>query len=118
MSIFFSGWLPSMVERAGDIPPSKIQSLFQILQDWADVPCVRQHLQNVLSDETGQRELKAYVVQLIQFTGVANPDMVGGQLHLMLLGAFGEVMRQPDTYPIEHAWKASLLLVNAQMPPR
>lgn len=118
MNIFSSGWLQRMVDKAGTTPASRIHALFQILQDWVDVPGMRQQLQDAPLDEAAQRALKAYLLQLVQASGVTHPGMVAGQLYMILLGALNETMREPASQALEHGGKAALLLVNAQLPGR
>lgn len=118
MNIFSTGWLQRMVDKAGKTPVSRLQSLFQILHDWMDVPGMRSQLEGISSDEDGQRALKAYLVQLVEQAGVVNPDMVAGQVHMLLLGALLEEIRNPGSQALEHSGQAAVLLVNAQLPVR
>jgi hypothetical protein len=118
MNIFSSGWLQRMVDKAGATPASRIHALFQVLQDWVDVPGMCQQLQQAPLDEASRQALKAYLLQLLQASGVAHPDMVAGQVHMLLLGALNEATRQPGSQALEHAGNAALLLVNAQLPVR
>lgn len=115
MNIISSGWLQRMVDKAGKTPESRIQALFQILQDWVDVPDIRLQLQDAPLDEAGQRALKSYLLQLVEASRVTNPEMVAGQLHMILLGALNEEMRQPGSRALEHGGQAAILLVNAQL---
>jgi len=116
MNIFTSGWLQRMVNKAGKTPVSRIQSLFQILHDWIEVPEVRSQIQEVSLDKAGWHALRAYLLQLVDATGVTNPDMVAGQIHMILLGAINEEIRNPGSQAIEHGGQAAILLVNAQLP--
>jgi hypothetical protein len=118
MNIFSSGWLQRMVDKAGNTPARRIQVLFQILQDWSDVPGFRQQLHDVMSDKTGQRALKAYLLQLVEASKVTHSDLVASQVHMILLGALNEELRQPGSQALEHAGQAAVLLINAQLPAR
>lgn len=118
MNIFSSGWLQHMVDKAAITPTARIQTLFQILQDWSDAPGLRAQLQEATHDEDGQRAIMAYLLQLVEATGVAMPEVVARQLHMVLLGALVQEMRQPGTHALEHAKSAAIQLVTAQMPSR
>jgi hypothetical protein len=118
MSIVSSGWLQRMVDKAGNTPSTRLQALFRILQDWSDVPGFRQQLHDVMSDEAGQHALKAYLMQLVEASKVTRPDMVAGQVHMILLGALNEELRQPGSQALEHARQAAVLLMTAQLPAR
>lgn len=114
MNMFSSGWLQRMADKSGTTPDSRIQAMFQILQDWTDVPGIREQLQSAAADETTQHALKAYLQYLVEASGATDPELVGMQLHMILLGALNEEMREPGSRALEHAGKAALLLVNAQ----
>lgn len=115
MNIFSSGWLQRMVDKAGKTPEARIQALFQILQDWVDVPGIRQQIQEVPLDESGRLALKEYLLHLVSAAGVTSPDMVADQLHMILLGALNEEIRQSGSQALECAGKAAALLVTAQL---
>lgn len=118
MNIFSSGWLQRMVDKAGTTPDARIHALFRILQDWLDMPGMRQQLQDAPLDEAGQRALKAYLLQLLQASKVTHPGMVADQVTMLLLGALNQAMREPGSQALEYGGKAALLLVSAQMPDR
>lgn len=118
MNIFSSGWLQRMVDRSGKTAESRITALFQILQDWSEVPGIREQLQAMPMDEAGQQALKVYLRQIVSTSAVVAPEMVACQLHMILLGALNEEIRQPGTRAFEHAGQAALLLMAAQMPKR
>lgn len=118
MNILSSGWLQRMVDKSGKTPSTRLQALFRILQDWSDVPGFRQQLHDVMSDEAGQRALKAYLLQMVEVSKVARPDLVASQVHMILLGALNEELRQPGSQALEHAGQAAVLLINAQLPAR
>jgi hypothetical protein len=118
MNIFSSGWLQRMVEKAGNTPDARIRALFLILQDWVEVPGVREQLQAMPLDEASQRALRAYLHQLAATSGVSNAEMVACQLHMVLLGALNEALRQPGAQALEHGSQAALLLLRAQLPKR
>lgn len=118
MNIFTSGWLQRMVDKVAGTPTARIQALFQILQDWVDAPGLHSQLQEAALDEDGQRAIMAYLLQLVEATGVAMPEVVARQLHMVLLGALVQEIRQPGTHALEHAKSAAIQLLTAQMPSR
>lgn len=118
MNIFSSGWLQRMADKAGKSPADRIQAVFQILQDWIAAPGMRQQLQDAPLDAASQQVLKAYLQQLVEAAGATNPAVVTVQLHMMLLGALNEEMRQPGSQALEHGRTAALLLLNSQLPDR
>jgi hypothetical protein len=107
MNIFSPGWLQRMLDKAGNTTASRVQALIQILQDWIDTPGFLQQLHDVMSDETGQRDLKAYLLQLVEASEVTHPDLVASQVHMILLGALNEELRQPGSQGLEQAGQAA-----------
>lgn len=118
MNIFSSGWLQRMADKAGKTPADRIDAVFQILQDWIEVPAMHQQLQDTLLDAASQQALKAYLQQLVEASNVSNPAVVTIQLHMMLLGALNEEIRQPGSQVLEHGKTAALLLLTSQLPAR
>jgi hypothetical protein len=118
MNIYSSGWLQHMADKAGKTPADRIHAVFQILQDWIEAPGMRQQLQDAPLDAASQQALKSYLQQLVEATGVTNPAVVTVQLHMMLLGALNEEMRQPGSQALEHGRTAALLLLTSQLPDR
>ena len=105
-----------MADKAGATPVLRISALFQILQDWVELPGMREQCRDALRDDDGQAMLKAYLLQLVQAAGVAFPDMVASQVHMLLLGALNEALRQPASPALQHGADAALLLVNPRRP--
>jgi len=118
MNIFSSGWLQRMVDKAGNTPAARIQAVFLILQDWVAVPGMREQLQAMPLDDASQHALRAYLQHLVATAGVTRPEMLVSQLHMLLLGALNEEMRQPGTQALEHGSQAALQLLQAQLPRR
>jgi len=118
MNIFSSGWLQRMADKAGKTPADRIHAVFQILQDWVEAPGMRQQLQDSPLDAVGQQVLKSYLYQLVEAAGASHPAVVTAQLHMMLLGALTEEMRQPGSQALEHGRTAALLLLASQVPDR
>lgn len=118
MNMFSSGWLQRMADKSGTTPASRLQGMFRILQDWADVPGIREQFQHAAADKAAQNALKAYLLQLVQASGASDPELLGMQLHMILLGAVNEEMREPGGHAFEHAGKAALLLLDAEKPAR
>lgn len=118
MNIFSSGWLQRMADKAGKTPADRIHAVFQILQDWMEAPGMRQQLRDAPLDAASQQVLKAYLQQLVEASGATNPAVVTVQLHMMLLGALNEEMRQPGSQALEHGRTAALLLLTSQLPDR
>lgn len=118
MNIFSSGWLQRMADKVGKTPADRIHAVFQILQDWLEAPGMRQQLRDAPLDAASQQALKAYLQQLVEASGAANPAVVTVQLHMMLLGALNEEMRQPGSQALEHGRTAALLLLASQLPDR
>ena len=116
MNIFSSGWLQRMVNKAGSTPLSRIESVFQILQDWVEVPGLRQHLQDALLDSDSLHDLKIYLFQLVQASGVLHPTVVTEQLYMILLGALNAEIRHPGANSLTRAGEGALTLVKAQQP--
>lgn len=68
-----------------------------------------------MSDEAGQRALKAYLLRLVEASKVTRPDLVASQMHMILLGALNEELRQHGSQALEHAGQAAVLLMTAQV---
>ncbi|MEQ1600272.1 MAG: hypothetical protein ABL885_00725 [Methylophilaceae bacterium] len=116
--MFSSGWLQHLVDKAGKTPLSRIEAIFHILHDWLKVPDMRQKLRETLVDSQSQRELKAYLLQLVQASGTARPEMVTEQIYMVLLGALSDEIRHAGSDSLLQAGQAALMLVKAQTPVR
>lgn len=111
MKILSSDWLKRMVEKAAATPRGRIVALFEILQDWTDAPGMRQILQGESLTDSGQRELKTFLLHLATGTGVSNPEVLASQLSLVLFGALNEELRNPGSGALLQAGQAASLLV-------
>ncbi len=116
MNIFTSGWLQRMVDRGASSPEARLQALFRILQDWADVPGFSEQLQQATQDTGAQQYLKDFFCRIARDAGVGQPDVMATQLHMMLLGGLSQELRMPGQGALRHAGDAAMTLLTLQRP--
>lgn len=116
MNIVSSGWLQRMADKSGTSAEARIQAVFQILQDWIDVPDIRQQLQSQPLDGSDQAALQSYLQKQLQGTRVKQPAVVAIQLQMVLLGALSEELRNPGSQALTQGQQTVKVLIRAQTP--
>ena len=114
MNIISCGWLQRMADKSGTSAETRIQAVFQILQDWLDVPDIRQQLQAQPLDGNDRSALQSYLQAQLQNTRVKQPAIVAIQLQMVLLGALSEELRSPGSQALVQGQHTAKVLVRAQ----
>lgn len=114
MNIFTSGWLQRMVDRGASTPEARLQALFRILQDWAEVPGFHDQLRQGLQDIAAQQYLKDFLLGVARDAGLGQPEIIATQLHMMLLGGLNRELHQPGLEALRHAGEAAMTLLILQ----
>lgn len=116
MSIVSCGWLQRMADKSGTSAETRIQAVFQILQDWIDVPDIRQQLQSQPLDGSDRAALQSYLQTQLHNTKVKQPAIVAIQLQMVLLGALSEELRNPGSQALVQGQHTAKVLIRAQTP--
>ena len=134
MDILNSDWLIYMLKKAGVTPQARLLSLFDILEDWTNLPDANLQAANLLSASTPNiintikssaskhNALQTYLSLEAAKAGAALPEMLAMQLYVMALSACNEKIqtKQKTDYqtqvikPILHAKNAAKALIDAQ----
>lgn len=114
MELLDSDWLQRMAEKSGRTPQLRMLALFDILQDWAVAPGMREQLLAWQPALDEGRALRLFLSRLAREAGARQPEVLASQLGSMLLGALREQLRVPEQAALAHARVAAALLVDSQ----
>lgn len=107
-----------MLEKSSKTPHGRLLNLFDILEDWLDLPTVANDLdkqfETDLQAKASERPLQDFLALEAAKAGAAAPEMLANQLYFMALAAAQEKLQTNNQTSLSHAKNAAKALISAQ----
>lgn len=119
MDILNSDWLIKMLKKSSQTPHGRLLGLFDILEDWLDLPNVitpqiREQLNEATAMQNSARPLQDYLAIEAAKAGAAMPEILASQLYFMAIAAAQEKLIANNDKSLSHAKSAAKALISAQ----
>jgi hypothetical protein len=118
LDILNSNWLIKMLEKSSASPHGRLLSLFDILEDWLEVPSIREQLNGQFSKQKNTTVLQDYLSAEAAKAGAAMPEILANQLYFMAISAINDALEAnihgPSSHAFIHAKSAANALILAQ----
>jgi len=114
MDILNSDWLIRMLEKSSQTPHGRLLSLFDVLDDWLEVPNIRGQVRNDFYTTTQAPLLRDFLSTEAAKVGAAMPEMLANQLFYMAIAAAQEKLQANNHNSMRHAKNAANALICAQ----
>lgn len=110
-----SSWLIKMLEKSSMTPRGRLLSLFDILEDWLDLPvAVSVAAQPLTNTKLQNNLLQDFLTMQAAKAGAVMPDILANQLYFMAIAAAQEKLNGSKTKSLSHAKSAASALIAAQ----
>ena len=103
-----------MLEKSSGTPLGRLLSLFDILEDWFDVPDNSTQLLDTLNNHVESGILRQFLTLEAAKTGAAMPEILANQLYFMATVAVQDRLNNQNPDTLSHAKSAASALISAQ----
>ncbi len=114
MQILNSEWLIKMLEKSGVTPETRLLSLFDILDDWAEAPQLNILVKQEIYDRTIPHLLLGYLTIQAQQVGSAMPETLAEQFIFLASSALKERVDNTKSESLQQAKRVAKALIDAQ----
>ena len=107
-----------MLIKSSPTPQGRMLSLFDILDDWINVPQLNAEIfhQGLFTKTEAEPLLVAYLTEQGKACGAFHPNILAEHLVLIARSAAQQAINQPYSHSLAHAKKAAHALILAQTP--